>query len=317
MALMRIRLLWPLLPGTLALVACVTGMAAGPAGRTRAYFAVRRAWAAHWPTEQGKRLPIGLEGTLRPFVPIWVQVEPRIRMLLDPDDLVSRTILETGSWEPDSWHAMQEHLHRGDVFVDVGAHIGYYSLKAAAVVGNVGRVIAVEPNPNTVRTLENNIRASAATDVVSVEPVACADSEGTLELFAAAESNTGESSLSRSNASRAGPLMASYRVRSRPLDDILRDAGVAHVDAVKVDVEGAEYLVLKGAQNTLARYHPVLIVELVDSQLRALGASSAQVVDLLRSLGYAPSHGYGLNVEFLPGPALTRTSQAGPPRSER
>ena len=292
------RLLWPLLPGVLALMAGAGAMLAGPATRTKAFFAMQRAWAAHWPLEHGILLPAVLEPPFEPFVPVWVQVEPHIKMLLDPNDLLSRRILETGVWEPDSWRAMREHLHPGDTFVDVGAHIGYYSLKAATVVGPGGHVIAVEPNPETVRKLQGNISASGASGVIAVAPVACSDAEATLELFAAPESNTGETSLSRANASQTGAVVTTYRVRARPLDDIIRETGVSRADVLKIDVEGAEYLVLKGAEQTLTRYHPVVIVELVESQLQAMGTSTAAVTALLRSHGYTWKHSYGSNFEF-------------------
>jgi hypothetical protein len=87
----------------------------------------------------GKSLPERLGPHLEPFVPVWVRVEPHVTMLLDPYDLVPRVILQTGLWEPDSWRAIAERLHPGDTFVDIGAHIGYYSLKAAPVVGPGGR----------------------------------------------------------------------------------------------------------------------------------------------------------------------------------
>ena len=74
--------------------------------------------------------------------------------------------------------------------------------------------------------------------------------------------------------------MTTYRVRARPLDDIVEESGVARVDAIRIDVEGAEYLVLKGAHETLERYHPEIIVELVERQLQAMGTSTAQVVAL-------------------------------------
>jgi FkbM family methyltransferase len=291
-------LLLPLLPGILALTAGVTAKVAGPAARTQAFYGLEREWSAHWPLEAGKALPERWARHFEPFVPVWMHVEPGVTMLLDPYDMVSGVILQTGTWEPESWRAIAEHLHPGDTFVDIGAHIGYYSLKAAPVVGPGGHVIAVEPNPETVHRLRDNIRASRANGVVSVQPVACSDTEATLELFGAPEHNTGETSLSRRNASQAGQVVASYRVRARPLDDILKESGVARVDAVKIDVEGAEYLVLKGAAETLDRYHPLVIVELVESQLQAMGTSTAQIVALLHSHGYAQRHSYGDNFEF-------------------
>jgi hypothetical protein len=126
-----------------------------------------------------------------------------------------------------------------------------------------------------------------------------------LNLYAAPDVNTGETSLSSANASQIGAVTHTYKVRARPLDDIVRESGVARVDAIKIDVEGAEYLVLKGAQQTLDRFHPMVLVEIVESQLREMGASSAQVRDLLRAHGYREGRHGDLNVEFLPLTAST------------
>ena len=234
---------------------------------------------------------------LSPFLaPVRVEVEPHISMLLDPADYVPMTILETGEWEPGSWHVIEEHLTAGATFVDVGAHIGYYSLKAAKIVGPNGHVIAIEPNPGTLRTLRDNVQASGAS-VVMIQPVACSDAEGALELFAAPRANTGESSLSLVNASQEGAA-TSYHVRARPLDAIIQESGVSRVDYIKIDVEGAEFLVLKGAKNTLDRYHPRLIIELVERQLKSMGTSSSEVTGFLRSHGYEPARSISDNTEF-------------------
>ena len=221
-------------------------------------------------------------------------------MRLDPYDYVSGYILEFGEWEPKTWHELEQHIPAGGTFVDVGAHIGWYSLKAAKAVGPKGRVISVEPNHETLLRLRDNIRASGASAVIVVAPVACSDSETTLKFYAAPRANTGESSLSATDAAQEGAVAASYQVRARRLDDIVREAGVARVDAVKIDVEGAEFLVLKGAVETLARYRPVVVVELADRQLKSMGASVEEVKAFMRSHGYAPKQFYGDNVEFVP-----------------
>ena len=296
---MRKRYLWLLVPCALAAVRFVPKMVAGPELRTRAYFAIQRQWMAHWPFETGKYAPRVLLPAALPVIPVWYQVEPHIKMQLDPEDMVSRVILESGEWEPGSWKMMAEHLAPGSTFVDVGAQIGYYSLKAGPVVGPGGHVIAVEPNPATISKLQANIAASGAS-MVAVAPVACSDSEGVLDLFAAPESNTGETSLSKTNASQSGVVARSYKVRARPLDDIVREAGLSRVDVIKIDVEGAEYLVLKGGQQTLDRFHPMVLVEIVERQLRAMGTSSAELAALLKAHGYREGRHDGDNVEFLP-----------------
>jgi FkbM family methyltransferase len=268
-----------------------------PPMRTKVYFASQRGWVTHWSLNQSKWFRGHVQPVFEPFVPVRVEVEPGVSMLLDPDDLVSRTILETGQWEADSWAMIKQHLPVGGTFVDVGAHIGTYSLKAARVVGSRGHVIAVEPNPATVEQLRGNIQASGA-NAIAVQPVACSDSETELDLFAAMRANTGETSLSRENAQQSGSVSAVYRVRARPLDAIIRETGVSRIDAIKIDVEGAELLVLKGANQTLDRYSPILVVEVADWQLRSMGTSAAELKEFLRSRGYTPRHVLGSNIEF-------------------
>lgn len=281
-----------------AVLVAIVVMIVKPDWRTKGYFTVERQWAAHWPFARGVALPSRFKSIVRPTAPAWFTIAPSVTMLLDPEDYVSAEIIRTGEWEPESWNAIAKHLSAGSVFVDVGAHIGYYSLKAAPVVGPGGHVIAVEPNPPTIRELEDNIRASGASAIISVQAVACSDTEATLDLFAAPRRNTGQSSLSKSNASQTGQDVATYHVRARPLDDIIHDTGVSRVDVVKIDVEGAEMLVLKGSVNTLARYHPMVIVELIDAQLRSMGSSEAEVRAFMQAHGYAVRGTYKDNVEF-------------------
>ena len=171
------RYLLLLAPGSIALVIAVAALAAGPVHRTQAFFAVDRQWEKHWPFERGRFAMRQMQGRFEPMVPVWFQVEPKIRMHLDPEDLVSQMILATGAWEPENWRLVQEHIPSGGTFVDIGAHIGYYSLKAAVAVGPAGKVIAVEPNPETVPKLRENLKASQANQVV-VEPVRGEDADG-------------------------------------------------------------------------------------------------------------------------------------------
>ena len=308
---MPIQIPMPLIVVIFVVVALAVARAmTGAAAQTQAYFAFQRSWHAFWPFHHGRGLPRVIRALLKRFVPVWTEVEPQVRMLLDSNDLISRVILETGVWDDASWLAIRQHLVGGATFVDVGAHEGYCSLKAARVVGPSGRVIAIEPNPEMVRTLRANIGASGAT-VITVEPVACSDSETTLDLFVAAHSNTGSSSLSKTNASLGGSVSTAYHVPARPLDAIIREAGVSRVDLIKIDVEGAEFSVLKGAQEALALYHPVLLVELDDQLLNSMETTSAAIIAFLRSCGYALRGSYDqANFEFYPEAAKAKSASS-------
>jgi FkbM family methyltransferase len=274
-----------------------------PSLRTRGYFTFVKAYRTHWHHVQGRDIPARLSPIFEPYVPIWFPVEPGITMWLDPDDLVSNAILWDGRWEPGTWNALAQHLPPGATLVDVGAHIGWYSLKAAKAVGPTGHVIAVEPNPPTLATLRDNIRVNGYGGIIQVAPVAAYDSDATLTFYAAPRENTGESSLSLANASQDGHIAAAYQVHARPLDDIVREAGVTRVDAIKIDVEGAEFRVLKGSVDTLARYHPVVAVELLDPGLRAMGSSVDEVMAFMRAHGYVPKQKLEANMIFVPAAA--------------
>ncbi|MEO8131964.1 MAG: FkbM family methyltransferase [Bryobacteraceae bacterium] len=219
-----------------------------------------------------------------------VEIEPGVSLRLDPEDLVAREILIRNVWQQEVWQSISDGLSTGGVFLDVGAHIGYDTLKASVKVGPSGKVISFEPNPGTLAELRANIAASYATNV-TVEPIACTDKEQTLTLFdSTSEGNSGASSLSLANADEAKyGTLPSYTVKGRPIDDVVRELGLTRLDVIKIDVEGAEYLVLLGAQETLRRFHPKLVMEVVPFQLANMHATIEDINSLLNELGYGPS----------------------------
>jgi FkbM family methyltransferase len=293
-------LLLILLTGLVIGIVGATVLFTAAAEQTRAYYAFQRWWHFHWPFPRGRGIARLTRPILKKFVPVWVQIEPQVKMLLDSNDLISRVILETGVWDEATWLAIQRQLSGGATFVDIGAHEGYCSLKAARIVGPNGRVLAIEPNPEMVRVLRDNVLASAAT-VISIEPLACSDSEAVADLFVAGQFNTGSSSLSETNAGLGGAVRTTYRVPTCRVDSIVQRSGVSRVDVVKIDVEGSEFQVLKGAQETLARYRPVLVVELDDVLLNTMATNSAEIIAFLESLQYRLHGTYDqANFEFRP-----------------
>jgi FkbM family methyltransferase len=260
----------------------------------RAYFWLEQKWVEHWPVERQKweieklapmMYRIGILGPAR------LEVEPGVSFLLDPRDLIAVSILRGGSWQPEVWDSLSSSLSEGGVLLDVGAHIGYFSIKGSVKVGKSGHVLAFEPNPETVRQLRDNVAASHA-DNVTVEPIACTDREQMLTLYAGPPSNTGMSSLASENVPLEGPPRV-YTVRGRPIDDVVNELKLTRVDAIKIDVEGAEAYVLRGAVNTLKRFHPKVIVEVVPSQLAAMHSTPDDVTAVLKGAGY--NHSRPLN----------------------
>ena len=219
--------------------------------------------------------------------PVRILVERGVSLRLDPADLVARDILIRNVWQPEVWESISDALPSGGVFLDVGAHIGYDTLKASVRVGPSGKVISFEPNPRTLEDLRANIAASHASNVI-VEPIACTDREQTLTLYdSTSEGNSGGSSLSLANAdvARKGTL-PSYTVQGRPIDAVVRELGLNRLDVIKVDVEGAEYLVLRGARETLRRFHPKIVMEVIPYQLANMNTNVDELLALIKELGY-------------------------------
>lgn len=276
--------------GVVALFIAAQFTAFGSRLTVRSWVRLERLWSRDLPIDAGRPVLRSLEpvlASLSVLRPVRVEVEPGVSLLLDPFDDISRTILvsRTNAWEPEVWSAIERGLPPGGVFMDVGAHIGYDTLKASRRVGPDGRVVAFEPNPPTVALLMANIEASQAGNVI-VQPIACSDSETEISLFDSTGGNSGASSLAASNA---GAARTEFKVRARPIDAVMPELGLTRLDVFKADVEGAEVLVLRGAANTLRRLRPRLIIEVVPRQLANMGTSVEELEALIWSLGYDKS----------------------------
>ncbi len=170
------------------------------------------------------------------------------RMVCDPRDLIQRMILYFGIWEPDVSCAIEAALSGGDVFVDVGANIGYDSLLAARKVGATGRVVAIEASARTLSMLEGNLALNGARNVRAVR-VAVADKPGKLELYEPDAGNIGRATVL---ASRGGERLET--VDALPLAAILSPDEIARLRLIKMDIEGAEPAVLRSIIAELARF---------------------------------------------------------------
>ena len=256
---------------------------------TMGYLRVERAWANHWPLVRGK----GVLARFRPLMykigtlkSVRAEIEPGVSLLLDPRDWIGSRILVDREWEPRTWQAISNGLPVGAIFLDVGAHIGYFAIKSAVKVGKGGQVVAFEPNPNTLRLLRENVAASNAANVI-IQPIACTDREQMLTLYEGPATNIGDSSLSRKNAeleSESPPPF--FTVRGRAIDDVVRELRLRRVDVVKVDVEGAEYNVVRGARETLKRFQPKLILEMNPQLLSNMQTKVDDLIFLIKEIGY-------------------------------
>ena len=171
-------------------------------------------------------------------------------------------------------------LSDGDVFFDVGANLGYYSLLASRLVGDSGRVLAFEPAPHILPLLEGNVVGRGN---IAIVRTALSDQAGRAKFHVAPDNLIGSSSL------EAGWLTQSnvIEVEAVPLDDYCFKTGVFPTH-IKMDVEGGEERVLLGARRLLKERSPVVAMEMwFDPPAPAHRRAAA----LLQEAGYRP---YGL-----------------------
>jgi FkbM family methyltransferase len=205
------------------------------------------------------------------------------RIHVDPTDYaVGHTLARTGSYEPDVSATLRAVLGQGATFVDIGANIGWFSLLGASLVGAGGRVVAIEPNPRNVALLRQSAKDNGF-DNIEVMAVALSARPGAVAL----ETDGSNGRIIPIDGPPATPVEAEFVVASYPLDDVLASAGVGRADVIKVDVEGAEPLVVQGGRSTFGTGPPVLISEFFPLALDSSPWGSARsYLSTLRSFGY-------------------------------
>jgi FkbM family methyltransferase len=179
-----------------------------------------------------------------------------------------------GLFEPAETRLVSGLLQPGDVFVDVGAHVGWFTTIAARRVGPGGQVLACEPYPENAAALRTNLALNGVHNVLLVES-ALGDRPGTLRLRKGSDSG-GVTALEWSAGGEADVPMIT-------LDEMA--SSVAEIRLLKIDVEGWESHVLRGAAGTLRRSGYVLI-EINRPALEEAGSSPGELLDLLRSTGF-------------------------------
>lgn len=208
-------------------------------------------------------------------------VEPfRLHTHSKVDHFISREIVANGIWEPLETSVVVGWLRAGDVFVDLGANIGYYTVVASRRCGHGGRVWAFEPEPDNFELLGRNIALNALANVEAVNAAAGAES-GTAQLYLS-DDNQGDHRLYCSDG-RDDCIV----VHKHALDDWFagRDA---RVDMVKMDTQGMEAQIVAGMRGLIERNRErlALIVEFWPFGLAGAGDSPERLASLLAPFGF-------------------------------
>lgn len=171
-------------------------------------------------------------------------------------------------WEQELQDVLR--FEEGMNFLDVGAHIGKYTIRAGMKIGKEGKVVAIEPDKDNFDLLVRNIEANGLQNCIALN-LAAYRADTQVNLF--------HSATSREHSIIEDFGKGSRKVKARALDSLLEEIEIGKIDLIKIDVEGAELEVLEGLANTLTKQNPLLVIEI-------LKRDEDRVIRYLDSLGY-------------------------------
>lgn len=194
------------------------------------------------------------------------------------DQMISAKLRRDRCWEAYETQLTLQLLQPGEVYVDVGANIGYYTLVAAQRVGAQGRVIAYEPDPENFALLQSNVRLNQLSQV-QVFPCALYDQNVAGRLFLSGD-NFGDHRIYAATDTRQ-----SRNIRLVHGDEHLSQQ-INRMDFLKIDTQGAEFFVVKGLQGMIKknRHHLRILMEFSPFGIRHSGASGHELLQLLDNL---------------------------------
>lgn len=187
----------------------------------------------------------------------------------------------------EEFQAFLARCHSSMLLFDIGAHFGFFSL-AAAHYG--GQSVALDPSPVATRMIAIQAALNKCVQKIRVLPAAVSDMNGTIDMLSA-----GTFSYGFFRVAGKGPRPDLFRVPAVTIDGLAQQFGVP--THLKIDVEGHEGAVLRGAKATLRDCSPLLFLELHNSMIRSEGGDPNSVLEQLFSFGYAPFADDGRKIE--------------------
>lgn len=233
-----------------------------------------------------------------------ITVESPVGIFVAPQgDLITGQLLRHGAHAGAELGLLGTVLGKGDVVIDIGAHIGTFAVPLARVVGVDGIVVCFEPWPSSYDLLDLNVELNGLGRIVVTRRIAMGDRPGRFRVAAVDEENTGAAHL---EADDDGPVAAVT------LDGWMsRNPWLDRLDLLKIDTEGMELAVLTGAAATLEKHSPMVYAEIAEEQLARAGATSAQIESVLRDRGYrlfrnvGERHGWDSQFRLVEIPSLS------------
>lgn len=216
--------------------------------------------------------------------PVFYNSFSNLKLKLYPNDGAARILYYFNQYEPEILGFWEKIIKPGMTVFDIGANIGLYSLFLSSRIGKGGKIHAFEPVRKTYQKMIENIKLNG-TEIIHLNNMAVGSLEGEVELVIDEDS-------AKSYTRKIDPqknMTHSESVPSTTIDSYCKRNNISKLDFMKIDVEGFEFDVLKGAQHTLQNNPPQMIqLEVIENFLQRNGRSVAEILDFTSIFGYHP-----------------------------
>ena len=216
---------------------------------------------------------------------LYVRTREGISMMWDPEDMgtAPNVMVNYGTYESEESDYLLRAAVGATVIFDVGANVGFYSLHWASRLAPGGTIHSFEPVPSTFSWLARNIALNHLEEVIHANNFGLGDTPADVSLFVPDFTGCGAASMRDLHPEEHSQEL---KIHLDTLDHYFSAAGLQQLDLLKADVEGAELSVLRGARETISRYHPLIFLELLRKWSRPFGYHPNDVIEMLRGFGY-------------------------------
>lgn len=184
-------------------------------------------------------------------------------------------------YEKENYQFLSTQCKKGDTVIDIGAHMGLFSVWAASFAGPTGKVFSFEPTPSTFKLLQRTIRLNKFENIVTPVNAAVSAKKGTTKFYIADAAADNSNSL----VNYGDNVHKEYTVHLITVDDFTQEHALK-IDFLKIDAEGAELSVLKGAAKVLTEQRPICILAMHPASIKKFGDSNEDIWNYIETKPY-------------------------------
>ncbi len=186
-------------------------------------------------------------------------------------------------YESDNFNFLEQQCNANNIVLDIGAHIGLFSIVAAQIVGSGGKVYAFEPTPKTNALLNKTVNINKQQQVIEIRTEAMGAQPGKTVFFISdREGDNGNSLVSYKEDRKINGI----DITVQSIDNFVKEKKLQKINFIKIDVEGAEFDVLHGAVETFNKFKPACILSIHPDAIAVKGDKLADIYDFIKKINY-------------------------------